>query len=93
VKSDILSRKWIGTLSSDWQQEWCGIGDVEKNLDRNGGGCEVQRGCAMNSIMKMRENKIRSTWNECRIENTVVCLLDLDNLEGSRCKDLDRRGE
>ena len=57
VKSDILSRKWIETLSSDWQQEWCGRGDVEKTLDKNGGGCEVQRGCAINSIMKMTENK------------------------------------
>ena len=54
VKNDILIRQWIETLSSDWQQEWCGIGDVEKNLDKKGGGCEVQRGCAMNSIMKMK---------------------------------------
>ena len=82
LKNDLLSRQWIETFSSDWQQEWCGIGDVEQNLDKKGGVCEVQRSCAMNSIMKMKESKIRSTLNECRIENTVLCLLNLDNLEG-----------
>ena len=66
---------------------------MEKSFDKKGGGCVAQRGCVENSAIKMKVKKIKSTWKECSIENTVLYLLGLDNLEGSQCQNLDWKGK